>query len=257
MGARSVTLLAPGSVRSIKAGDDLATVILAALETDAIDLRSGDIVIVAQKIVSKAEGQQRYLGSVTASGPAMDLAAKTAKDPRLLELILQESREVVRARQNICIVEHRLGHIMANAGIDHSNLAAPVDENDQVLLLPKDPDGSARALRQRFESVATAPIGVIVSDSFGRPWRMGTTGVAIGSAGPAAVIDRRGERDRFGRTLEKTEIGLSDSVAAAAVLVMGEAAEGLPVVVMRGLEWDDTDDQAADVLRPRENDLFR
>lgn len=257
MSARSVTLLVPGAVPRVRAGDDLAALILTALEADAIALQAGDIVVLAQKIVSKAEGRQRDLSSVQPSAPARDLAEKTAKDARLIELVLQESHEIVRARRDVCIAEHRLGHVMANAGIDHSNLAAPEEGDDQVLLLPEDPDRSARDLRRRFEAVAPGPIGVVVTDSFGRPWRIGTTGVAIGIAGPAALIDRRGQTDLFGRTLESTEIALADSIAAAAVLVMGEAAEGAPVVVMRGLEWDDTDHRAADILRPRDKDMFR
>lgn len=175
----------------------------------------------------------------------------------MLEVILQESSGVLRARRDVCIVEHRLGHIMANAGVDHSNLAVLEDGDDMVLLLPDDPDRPASALRQRFEARHPAPVGVIISDSFGRPWRLGTVGIAIGIAGPAALIDRRGERDLFGRTLETTEIGFADGIAAAAVLAMGEGAEGAPVVVIRGLDWADTDHLARDVLRPRDKDMFR
>ncbi len=257
MSARAITMLVPQTLPRIKAGDDLAVLILTALNADGVRLQTRDIVVVAQKIVSKAEGRQRDLGAVMPSQEARDLAEKTAKDPRLLEVVLQESTEVLRARRDVCIVEHRLGHIMANAGIDHSNLAAPAEGDDQILLLPEDPDRSARDLRQRFEAEGAAQIGVIVSDSFGRPWRIGSTGVAIGIAGPAAVIDRRGETDLFGRRLDSTEIAFADAVAAAAVLVMGEAAEGSPVVVIRGIDWADSGQRAADVLRPRKMDMFR
>ena len=146
---------------------------------------------------------------------------------------------------------------MANAGIDHSNVAAPELGDDTVLLLPVDPDASARALRQRFEASGKAPIGVVISDSFGRPWRMGTTGVAIGISGPAALVVRSGDQDMFGRTLAATEIGFADGIAAAAVLAMGEAAESTPVVVIRGLAWADTVQVARDVQRPRDKDMFR
>jgi len=257
MSARAIAMLVPQTVPRIKAGDDLAGLILTAFAADGIRLQPGDIVVVAQKIVSKAEGRQRDLTEIVPSQEARDLADKTAKDARLMEVVLQESTEVLRARRDVCIVEHRLGHIMANAGIDHSNLAAPAQGDDQVLLLPEDPDRSARGLRQRFEVATSSPIGVIVSDSFGRPWRIGSTGVAIGTAGPAAVIDRRGETDLFGRQLVATEIAFADALAAAAVLVMGEAAEGSPVVVIRGLDWTDTSHRATDVLRPKTMDMFR
>jgi coenzyme F420-0:L-glutamate ligase/coenzyme F420-1:gamma-L-glutamate ligase len=158
---------------------------------------------------------------------------------------------------HVCIVEHRLGHVMANGGIDQSNVCTPAEGRQVALLLPEDPDRSAARLRQRLEAGGSAPVGVVISDSFGRPWRLGSVGVAIGIAGPAALVDRRGDRDLFGRTLEVTEIGLADAIAAAAVLAMGEADEGSPVAILRGLPWADTGQRAADVLRPRDRDLFR
>lgn len=257
MSINALSFLVPATIPEIAEGDDLAAVIQAALKSEDAALQPGDIVVLAQKIVSKAEGRTVDLSSVTPSTEAEELAAKTGKDPRLLDLILRESNEVVRAQREVCIVEHRLGHVMANGGIDHSNLTSPERGDDIVLLLPEDADASARALRQQFEASVQPPIGVIISDSFGRPWRLGTTGVAIGIDGPAAVIDRRGEKDLFGRTLESTEIGFADSIAAAAVLAMGEGAEGLPVVVVRGLDWMVTSQTSRDVLRPRDKDMFR
>ncbi|WP_324752238.1 coenzyme F420-0:L-glutamate ligase [Roseovarius sp. Pro17] len=257
MSVRALSFLIPGSIPKIAQRDDLVCVILDALERDGQALQPGDIVVVAQKIVSKSEGKTVDLGAITPSDDAKALAEKTGKDPRLLEVILTESSDVLRAKRDVCIVEHKLGHIMANGGIDHSNISAPEDGDDMVLLLPDDPDRSARALRAGFEAAGGAPIGVVITDSFGRPWRLGTVGVAIGVAGPAALIDRRGERDLFGRTLESTEIGFADGIAAAAVLAMGEGAEGSPVVVIRGLPWEDTQQAAHDVLRPRDKDMFR
>lgn len=253
----AITLMTPRGMPHIVEGDDLGEVILQALAADGVALRPSDIVVVAQKIVSKAEGKTVDLSTITPSDEARDLEIKTGKDPRLLEVILRESVSILRSKRDVCIAEHRLGLIMANAGIDHSNVSAPGQGDDLVLLLPDDPDASALALRRRFEAAGVAPIGVIVSDSFGRPWRLGTTGIAIGAAGPASVIDRRGEVDMFGRTLESTEIGFADGVAAAAVLAMGEAAEATPVAVVRGLTWTDSEQKASDVLRPRDKDLFR
>lgn len=257
MSIRTLSFIVPNSIPKIANGDDLTAVVLDALKREGEALQPGDIVVVAQKIVSKADGKTVDLGAVVPSDDAHALAEKTGKDSRLLEVMLTESSDVLRARRDVCIVEHNLGHVMANGGIDHSNVTAPEEGDDTVLLLPDDPDRSARALRAGFEAACGAPVGVVISDSFGRPWRLGTVGVAIGVAGPAALIDRRGERDLFGRTLESTEIGFADGIAAAAVLAMGEGAEGVPVVVIRGLPWDDTDQGAQDVLRPRDKDMFR
>lgn len=257
MHSNVINLIIPRAIPVIAEGDDLAGLILEALERDGVILQAGDIVVIAQKVVSKAEGRTVDLANVIPSREAEVLAEKTGKDARLLELTLRESTSVLRARRDVCIVEHRLGHIMANAGIDHSNVTMSVEDGNAVLLLPEDPDSSARALRLRFEEGRTAHIGVVISDSFGRPWRQGTVGVAIGISGPAALIDRRGEKDLFGRTLESTEIGFADGIASAAVLGMGEGAEGTPVVVVRGLDWADTTQGASDVLRPRDKDMFR
>jgi coenzyme F420-0:L-glutamate ligase/coenzyme F420-1:gamma-L-glutamate ligase len=231
----------------VQPGDDLARLIA------PLGLLAGDVVVVAQKIVSKAEGRLRRLADVTPSARAIELGAKTLKDPRLVELILQESAEVVRSAPNILIVEHRLGFVMANAGIDASN----VDDPDQVLLLPADPDASAARLRQRLAELASVDVAVVINDSWGRAWRMGTVGTAIGAAGLPALLDMRGQPDLNGRILRVTEVGHADELAAAASLLMGQADEGRPVVIVRGFGPPARDGTAAELVRPKRMDLFR
>ena len=187
---------------------------------------------------------------------AIALAAELDKDPRFVEVVLSESKRVVRHRPGLLIVEHRLGLVMANAGIDHSNVGAE-DGVERVLLLPVDPDGSARALRQYLIDAFGFGIGVIISDSFGRPWRKGTVGVALGAAGLPALVDLRGHPDLFGRELLVTETGFADEIAAAAGLLMGQADEAVPMVLVRGLAWSAPDRPAAFLVRPAEHDLFR
>jgi coenzyme F420-0:L-glutamate ligase/coenzyme F420-1:gamma-L-glutamate ligase len=254
---RKIEMFALKGIPSIVAGDDLAPIIEAAAQAGGLAFHDGDIVVVAQKIVSKAEGRLVRLAGIAPSPRAGELAAQTGKDARLVELVLRESSEILRSRPNVLIAEHRLGHIMANAGIDRSNLDADPADEDLALLLPEDPDRSAAALRSRLEAACGVRLGVIVSDSFGRPWRLGSVGIAIGIAGPAALLDRRGAPDLFGRKLQITELGYADSIAAAAVLLMGEGAEGCPVVVLRGCEWSDAGQRARDGLRRRGEDLFR
>ena len=236
---------------------DLAAEIAAAMRRAAISFRDGDILVVAQKIVSKAEDRRKTLRDFTPSDRALALAAHVQKDPRQVEAVLSESRSVVRAAPRVLITEHRLGHIMANAGIDQSNVEDPEGTDEAILLLPADPDASARALRAALADGQATHIGVIVSDSFGRPWRLGTTGMAIGIAGPPAVVDRRGETDLFGRVLQATEIGFADAVASAAVLAMGEGSEGCPAAIVRGLQWIESGQTACDGLRKPQEDLFR
>jgi coenzyme F420-0:L-glutamate ligase/coenzyme F420-1:gamma-L-glutamate ligase len=252
-----ISILALQTIPSIQAGDDLADAIRGALEREALALSDGDIVVVAQKIVSKAEGRIRRLEGIVPSARAEELHEITGKDPRLIELMLQESVAVIRAAPNLLILEHRLGHIMANAGMDRSNVDADVFDEDVVLLLPENPDRSARRIRDRLSAMLKTHLGVVISDSFGRPWRLGTVGVAIGVTGPASVIDRRGDPDLFGRALQVTEIGHADAIASAAVLAMGEGSEGRPVVILRGLDWQESGQTARDALRPRESDVFR
>jgi coenzyme F420-0:L-glutamate ligase / coenzyme F420-1:gamma-L-glutamate ligase len=213
-------------------------------------------VVLAQKIVSKAEGRLFRLSDITPSERAIELGPKVDKDPRLVELILRESTEIVRAIKGVVIVQHRLGFVMANAGIDHSNVA-PDDGSERVLLLPLDPDASALALQQQLAARTKKRLAVIISDSFGRPWRRGTVGIALGVAGLPSVIDWRGQSDLFGRKLEVTETGFADEIAAAASLVQGQAAEATPIVMVRGLSWTAPEAPAAAIVRPPEHDLFR
>lgn len=209
--------------------------------------------MLAQKIVSKAEGREVALASVVSSAAAEELAALTLKDPRLVELVLQESVEVVRAVPHILIVRHRLGFVMAQAGIDASN----VDGSGTVLLLPADPDASAERLCQALKARTGADVGVVINDSWGRAWRIGTVGTAIGVAGLPAVLDLRGKPDLNGRILRVTEVGHADEIAAAASLLMGQADEGRPVVILRGLGRAAPAGRARDLVRPVKQDLFR
>ena len=242
----------------IHAGDDLADLILLALNLTGIALQDGDIVVLAQKIVSKAEGRQVNLSGVTASQAAIDLAAKTGKDPRLVELILGESKQVLRYRPGTIIVEHRLGFVCASAGIDHSNVRGEEGRPEEwVLLLPENPDASAEALRQRLEAAYGVRLGVMIIDSHGRAWRLGTVGVAIGLAGMPGLVDMRGWPDLFDFHLQITQVGAADELAAAASLVMGQAAEGAPVVHVRGFPFELREGALTELLRPREQDMFR
>jgi coenzyme F420-0:L-glutamate ligase/coenzyme F420-1:gamma-L-glutamate ligase len=206
-------------------------------------------------VVSKAEGRYVELDSVTPGARALELAALTGKNARLVELVLAESTEVLRARPDVLIVRHRLGFVMANAGIDRSNLAPGAGE--RVLLLPLDPDASAQTLRASLAQRLGSACGLIISDSFGRPWRRGVVNVAIGAAGVPSLLNRRGEADRAGRRLEVTEVALADALAAAAGLLMGEAAESTPAVLVRGARLTGAEQPARELLRPLAEDLFR
>lgn len=252
MASSRLEILAVAGMPVVQPGDDIASLIAARTPP----LRDHDIIVVAQKIVSKAEGRMVDIAGVTPSAEARALAAEVGKDPRLVEVILSESTRVVRSRPNLLIMQHRLGFVMANAGVDHSNVAAP-DGTERVLLLPRDPDASAEAIRAALAARFNARIGVIINDSFGRPWRRGTAGVAIGAAGVPSMIDLRGKPDLFGRTLEVSIAGFADEVAAAASLLQGQADEGQPVVVVRGLSWTAPEEPATALVRPPEEDLFR
>lgn len=255
-GAAALTLTALRGVPTIGEGADLAAVIGAAAERTEVALRDGDVLVLAQKIVSKAEGRRVRLASVTPSPRARELARAVDKDPRLVELILAESEEVLRARPGVIIVVHRLGFVLANAGIDASNVEA-VEGEESVLLLPADPDASAERLRQGLRAATGAELGVIINDSFGRAWRLGTVGTAIGVAGLPGLVDLRGRPDRTGRALRVTEIGVADELAAAASLLMGQADEGRPVIHVRGFPYAPRAGRAAELLRPKQLDLFR
>ncbi|MBS0240670.1 MAG: coenzyme F420-0:L-glutamate ligase [Proteobacteria bacterium] len=239
-----------------KAGDDLGRELCRALTADGLAPKSGDILVIAQKIVSKAEGRCVDLRSVTPSARARELAEVTGKDARLVELVLSESSEVLRAKKNVIVVAHRLGLVMANAGIDQSNVEAD-GMTEPALLLPLDPDASAARLKQQLDEHFGVPLGIIVSDSFGRAWRLGTTGIAIGAAGVPSLIDQRGERDMNGRVLMVTETAFADSVAAAAVLVMGEAAEATPAALVRLPSRAAPEKPARALVRPAREDMFR
>lgn len=254
--AERLELIALPDFPLVRPGDDLAQLIAAAAGNSGTKLVNDDIVVVAQKIVSKAENRIVDLATVTASARAAEIAAKCGKDPRLVEVILAESRRIVRCVPNVLIVEHRLGFVMANAGVDQSNVG-PQDGAERALLLPADPDRSAAALREGLSARTGCRVGVVINDSFGRAWRSGTVGVAIGLAGLPALVDKRGEPDLFGRTLRVTVIGWVDEIAAAASLLMGQADEARPVVIVRGLRWAAPSSSSAELIRAATEDLFR
>ena len=251
-----LTIIGLEGVPMVQAGDDLAALTLAAYEATGLAPADGDVLVVAQKIVSKAEGRMVEVATVEPSAEAIALAAEVDKDPRFVEVVLSESRRIVRHRPGLLIAEHKRGWVMANAGIDHSNVA-PADGKERVLLLPLDPDASAEALRRQLAERSGMSIAVIISDSFGRPFRRGTVGIALGAAGLPAVIDWRGHPDLFGRILEVTETGFADEIAAAASLAQGQADEATPIVLVRGLAWSAPDAPGAALVRPAEHDLFR
>lgn len=256
MTARSLTITPLVGIPRVKPGDDLAALVIAALDRSQIVPKAQDIVVVAQKIVSKAEGRIRPLITARPDARAEELARVTGKDPRQIALVLEETDEVLRAKKNVVVVSHRLGLVMANAGIDRSNVEQGAD-GEAVLLLPLDPDASAAGLKSRLDAHFGVAVGVIVTDSIGRAWRLGTTGHAIGAAGVPAIIDQRGQPDMNNRALEVTETAFADSVAAAAVLMMGEAAEGTPAALVRGLAWTAPEKPARALVRPKHEDMFR
>lgn len=255
MQARSVTLTALPGLPLIEPGDDVAQLIATALRRAEITPADQDILVVAQKVVSKAEGRVVDLSEIVPSPPARALAAQVRKDPRLVEVVLSESTEVVRSREDVLIVVHRLGFIMANAGVDQSNVAE--DGDQRVLLLPQDPDASAAALKARLDREFGVDLGIVINDSFGRPWRNGVVGVALGAAGVPALWDLIGKPDLFGRKMRVTEVAIGDELAAAASLLMGQSDEGLPVVHVRGFAWNAAPLPASALIRPKEMDLFR
>ncbi len=256
MPAPALTLTAIPDIPLVAPGDDLAALLIAALERARLVPAEGDVLVVAQKIVSKAEGRVVDLGDVVASERARELALAVDKDPRLVEVILAESSEVVRHRPGVLVVAHKLGLVMANAGIDRSNVAA-AGAAEPVLLLPEDPDASAAALKARLDAHYRIGLAVIVNDSVGRAWRNGVVGIALGAAGLPALRDMIGRTDLFGRALDVTQTGFADEIAAAASLLMGQADEGRPVVLIRGLAETAGTDGAGALVRPPEQDLFR
>jgi len=249
-------LIALPDVPIVEPGDDIARVIAEGILRLGLTPRNHDVVVIAQKIVSKAESRIVDLTSVQPSDRATTLAGEIGKDARLVELILAESVRVVRTAPNLLIVRHRLGFVSANAGIDQSNIGS-TEETPRALLLPEDPDRSAAQLKARLDARFNVDLAVVINDSFGRAWRYGTVGAALGAAGVPAIVDQRGRRDMFGRMLRATVIGFADEIAACASLVMGQADEKRPVVILRGLSWSAPAAPAAALIRPDAEDLFR
>ena len=249
-----ISIAALSGIPHVRPGDDIADIVIQGLASSGLSLRRGDIIVIAQKIVSKAEGRIVDLREVAPSPRASELAAAVDKDPRLVELILRESTEVVRHRKGVLVVAHRNGTVLANAGIDASNVAG---DDHHVLLLPEDCDRSCRDIRAQLAARTGVQPGVIVIDSLGRAWRNGTVGTALGAAGLPPLLDLRGQPDLFGRELRTTQVGIADEIAAAASMLMGQADEGTPVVVLRGLQLPDGNGPASDLHRARGLDLFR
>src|SRR6476620_6858602 len=248
-----LSLIPLSGIPLIRQGDNLADIVLNALQANPIVLEDNDILVFAQKIVSKAEGRVVNLAMVRPSQRAVELAAQTEKDPRFVELVLQQSKEILRTRPGTIIVEHKLGFVCANAGIDHSNVAgAGTSAEEWVLLLPAEPDRSAELIRAEIESKTGKQVGVLIIDSHGRAWRNGTVGVSIGVAGLPGLQDLRGQPDLFGFTLRITQVGVADELAAAASLAMGQAAEGTPVVHVRGFPYSLREGSLKELIRPKE-----
>ena len=261
----SLILTPLSGIPLVRHGDNLADLIVKALVANKIALDDNDILVLAQKIVSKSEGRTVNLAAVAPSQRAIDLARQTDKDARIVELILRESSEVLRTRPGTIIVEHKLGFVCANAGIDHSNVAPPLPEGEGpgvraeewVLLLPAEPDRSAEMIRREIQSKTGKQIGILIIDSHGRAWRNGTVGVAIGIAGLPGLQDLRGQPDLFGFTLRITQVGVADELGAAASLVMGQAAEGTPAVHVHGFPYQLRESALKELIRPKDQDLFR
>ncbi|MGI9291264.1 MAG: coenzyme F420-0:L-glutamate ligase [Gammaproteobacteria bacterium] len=254
MANAQLSVLSVPGIPMINAGDDLATLILAALDKNGQQLEDGDVIVVAQKIISKTEGRTALLSEVVATPEAVELAAQTDKEPEIIQLILDESKQIIRHRPGVLIAEHKLGIVLANAGIDRSNVDA---DQDVVLLLPENPDASAKQLRDSMQQKTRLKLGVIIADSVGRAWRMGTTGMALGCAGVEALANLRGRRDLFDRELQVSEHAMADSIASTAELLMGEADEATPVVIVRGLNQGHSDQDSSPLLRPAHEDMFR
>jgi coenzyme F420-0:L-glutamate ligase/coenzyme F420-1:gamma-L-glutamate ligase len=253
---RSVTLTAVPGLPLIEPGDDLGAILVDGIRGAGIVPRDRDVLVVAQKIVSKAEGRYVELREVVPSPRAVELAAIVQKDPRIVEIILSEAQEIVRYRKDVLIVAHRLGFVMANAGVDQSNIDHR-NGNERVLLLPVNPDASCALVKKRLDAAFSVDLGIVINDSFGRPWRNGVVGVALGAAGLPSLQNLVGSPDLFGRTLRVTEVAFADEIAAAASLLMGQGNEGLPLVHVRGLDWNAPPRNASVLLRPKEQDLFR
>jgi coenzyme F420-0:L-glutamate ligase / coenzyme F420-1:gamma-L-glutamate ligase len=253
-----LTLTALPNIPLVQPGDDLLAILLKGFEEAGLKLQDDDVIILAQKIVSKAEGRLVKLSEVEPSAKALELAPLAQKDPRHVEVILRESKEIVRMRPGVIVVEHRLGYVCANAGVDRSNVAPHGESvDDYLLLLPENPDASCATLREKLKQATGATVGVIINDSHGRAWRNGTVGVALGTAGLPALLDLRGTPDLFDYPLQVTQVGLADELAAAASLLMGQAAEGRPAIHARGVPYQFREGNAQELIREKEMDLFR
>ena len=253
---KTVTFTAVPGVPLIEPGDDLGALLIDSVRHADIVPRDHDVFVVAQKVVSKAEGRYVDLKDVVPSARALELAAAVAKDPRIVEVILSESHEVVRYGHGVLIVAHRLGFVMANAGVDQSNIRHPAG-GERVLLLPENPDASCARLKKRIDDCFDIDAAVVINDSFGRPWRNGVVGVALGAAGLPSLLSLVGTPDLFGRAMRITEVAIADEVASAASLLMGQTDGGLPLVHVRGIAWDAPACNAAALLRSKDRDLFR
>jgi len=254
--AKQLSLIALPDIPEVRPGDRLPDIIMAGLARADTRLADGDVVVIAQKVVSKSENRYANLADVEPSPRALEMAQRITKDPRIVELILRESRDVVRQREDLIVVEHRHGYVLANAGIDVSNLE-PLDGQQRVLLLPENPDASAASIRAELEKRTGKRLAVVINDSLGRAWRRGTVGTALGASGLPTLLDMRGQPDRSGRVLRSTEVGVADEVAAAASLLMGQAAEGRPIVILRGFPYALEESNAAALIRSKEIDMFR
>lgn len=252
-----LSLTALPGIPLIQPGDDLARIVGSALRNAGIALESGDILVIAQKIVSKADGRLVDLATIVPSPEAVKCAQMVNKDPRHVEVVLRESQQVLRLAPNALITVHKLGFVMANAGVDQSNVDQAGGEPGTVLLLPEDPDASAATLKGAIDAEWGVAVGVVISDSFGRPWRKGVTGVALGAAGVPSLRNLIGQPDMFGRALRVSEHAAADDIASAAALLMGQGNEGLPVVHIRGLSYDAPDLPASALMRPKDQDVFR
>jgi coenzyme F420-0:L-glutamate ligase / coenzyme F420-1:gamma-L-glutamate ligase len=253
-----LTLTSLQNIPLIRQDDSLADILLKSLQETNVKLQNDDILVLAQKIVSKAEGRMVNIATVPPSDRALELAEKSKKDPRIVELMLRESSEVLRIRVGTIIVEHKLGFVCANAGIDHSNVTGSGNEKEEhVLLLPENPDQSARNIREQIKQKTGINVGVMIIDSHGRAWRNGTVGICIGLSGIPALVDERGWKDLFGYTLQITVVGVADELAAAASLMMGQAAEGTPVVHVRGFPYPLGEGSLKELIRPKNQDMFR
>lgn len=250
-------LIALEDIGPIGPGDDLGGIIVGSALRMQLSIQAGDILAIAQKVVSKSENRYALLEDVHPTSEAIELAKRCLKDPRYVELVLRESRTVLRAAPNVLIVEDRRGLVLANAGIDRSNVEVDQAGRERALLLPEDPDASAERVRDRIRQLAKIDVGVLINDSLGRAWRLGTVGTAIGVSGLPGLRDLRGQPDLHGRELQVTEVGMADELAAAASALMGQGAEGTPVVLIRGVPWPRRNGNARELQRPKDKDLFR